>query len=96
MSPNQTVVDALDRALAGLQQRNADPLAASPLFPYRDRIAALLAEGASNALVAQLFTDAGVRVSVTAVARFARQARLRRKRRAARSAPTGRSGVQRT
>lgn len=81
MSPNPVVVDSLDRALAALRQRNADPLATSPLYPYRERIAALVREGASNTLVAQLFNEAGVTVSLTTVARFVRQARLRRKRR---------------
>lgn len=83
-NPNPTVLSALDKALAELKEKNANPLANSPLWPYREKIAALLSEQANNAQIAELFTKAGLPVSATIVARFVRDAKLKKKRRSRR------------
>lgn len=78
---NPTILTALDRALADFKAKNANPLAESPLYPYKDKIAALLQEQATTAQIAELFTAAGLKVSNTSVARFIKDAKLKRKSR---------------
>ena len=84
---NPSVLAALDSALTALKERNSNPLSDSPLFAYKDKIAALLNERATNATIAEVFTTAGLEVSATTVARFIRDAGLRRKRRGTRKKP---------
>ncbi len=85
-NPNPAVLSVLDKALAELKEKNANPLANSPLWPYREKIASLLAEQANSAQIAELFTKAGMEVRATAVARFIRDAKLKKKGRGRRSA----------
>ncbi len=86
-NPNPTILSVLDKALAELKEKNANPLANSPLWPYRDKIAALLAEQATHAQIAELFTKGGSEVSAGAVARFVREAKIKKKGRGRRRSP---------
>jgi len=85
-STNPQILSVLDVALASLKAKNANPIADSPLFPYKDKIAALLHEQATTAQIAELFSNAGLKVSNTTVARFIKDAKLKRKSRGRRAA----------
>jgi hypothetical protein len=79
----QTVLAALERALAERKALNENPVAKSPLFPYKAAIAALVKEGASASFIAETLTAAGLETNPTTVNRFIELAKLRRAKRRA-------------
>ncbi|MEO6459684.1 MAG: hypothetical protein ABIO95_04480 [Bdellovibrionota bacterium] len=81
-SPAQTkaVNDALTAALAALEERKANPLLDSPLYPHRELIEKLVRAGASAQLIAHTLSTAGLEANATTVNRFVRVAKIRKTR----------------